>query len=543
MDYKKGSAGKQAKKDVSGGVNAAMAPQNDWEVVDDEQVFQVMKLDTMSNGIIAMLNLLKGTATPTEKVLCSEIINAPGILIQFNVTEAPKKRSFLSKLFSKKPKVKKTGPKVTREGIQKKLSLYLHSADAKTAILGNRVLMARMLQAAKDNAEVRDVLDGLYTEISDLKILRAMIKARFGVSLIDNTQESIQELDDDIQDNDEVMNHLARHMSGKPIQWTAPALKSIYRTYINVPQEDLNLIKFVVHTNDQSVSGLSYNQKGSSLGVYEINYVKGKEDLKLNDQKHTVDANDRDNGAELIPIVTAHELGHIVDHSHGELSGSGKEMRKVSSWVEVKDDPEAVLSFMEASLSGPFYDGRLNPAELKAARHIAKMFLKDTMNSETKAWDVVKANYSQRVKKHADKLGAGVDVDNLVDVMFDESIDSNLFYHCWRGRAENLSCYNHEDAMRGMKRPFHQGYKHRSWYTFDHSRWSDKISQYQYRDPIEEFAETYASFHAAPSLGKKKGEMTPQPLLNWVLKEGLDKAAPNKVSGSSNVKDDGKKSP
>lgn len=97
--------------------------------------------------------------------------------------------------------------------------------------------------------------------------------------------------------------------------------------------------------------------------------------------------------------------------------------------------------------------------------------------------------------------------------------------------------------MRGMKRPFHQGYKHRSWYTFDHSRWSDKISQYQYRDPIEEFAETYASFHAAPSLGKKKGEMTPQPLLNWFLKEGLDKAAPNKVSGSSNVKDDGKKSP
>ena len=37
--------------------------------------------------------------------------------------------------------------------------------------------------------------------------------------------------------------------------------------------------------------------------------------------------------------------------------------------------------------------------------------------------------------------------------------------------------------------------------------------------------------------------MTPQPLLNWFLKEGLDKAAPNKVSGSSNVKDDGKKSP
>ena len=543
MDYKKGNAGKQAKKDVSGGVNAAMASQNDWEVVDDEQVFQVMKLDTMSNGIIAMLNMLKGTATPTEKVLCSEIINAPGILIRFNVTEAPKKQGFLSKLFSKKPKVKKTGPKVTRAGIQQKLSLYLHSADAKTAILGNRVLMARLLQAAKDNAEVRGVLDGLYSEVNDVKILRAMIKARFGVSLLDGTNESIQELDADVQDNDAVMNHLAKHMSGKPLQWTAPALKSIYKTYINVPQDDLNLIKFVVHTNDQAVSSSSYNQKGSSLGVYEINYVKGKEDLKLDAKRMSIDANDMDNGAEIIPIVTAHELGHIVDHSHGLLSGSGKEMRKVSSWVEVQDDPEVVLNFMEASLSGPLYDGRLNAAELKAARHIAKTFLKESMNSETKSWDVIKTDYARKLKNSVGKLGAGVDVDNLITVMLDETIDSNLLYHCWRGRAENLSCYNHEDAMRGMKRPFHQGYKHRSWYTFDQSRWSDKISQYQYRDPIEEFAETYASFHAAPSLGKKKGEMTPKPLLQWFLKEGLDKAAPNKVSGTSNVKDNGKKSP
>ena len=539
MDYKKNNAGKQAKHDVAGGVNAAMAPVNDWEEIDEEKMFQVMKQDSISKAVISLLNVLKGNATPTEKVFCNEVMNAPGILISFDPMKAkPKKKSFFKKLFSKKPKV---SSKYTRAAIENKLSLYLKSPDTRETILRDRLLMARLMQDAKKNDEIKAVLDDLYTQINDVKVLMHLIKARFGVSLVDDTFESIQELDPEVQDNDQAMNYISKRKSGNALAWSAEALKMIYKTYINLPAQDLAKINFIMHTSDTNPSSVSYNQNGVGLGVYEINYVKGNEHLKLDANKHNIDAGDMDNDKELIPIVTAHELGHVVDHAMGDLSGEGKAMRKVSNWVEVKDDPSAVLTFMEASMAGPLYGGQLNAAELRVAHDVAKTFLNETATAETGSWDKLRTKYEARLRNSAKKAGANVDMEKVIAAMLDKDLDSNVLYHCWRGRAENYACFNFNDQMRGMNRPFHQGYKHRSWYSFDKSRWSDKISQYQYRDPIEEFAETYASFHAAPALGKKKGEMTPQPLLQWFLKEGLDRKAPSKVSGSSGVKEDGKK--
>ena len=535
MDFKKSSAGKQSKHDVAGGVNAAMAPMNDWEEIDEEKMFQVMKQDSISKAVISMLNVLKGNATPAERVFTQEVINASGILISFEPMKAkPKKKSFLKKLFSKKPKVKQVTPKFTQEQVKKKLSLYLQSPDTRETILHDRLLMARLMQDAQKNDEIKAVLDDIYVQIGDAKVLMQLIKARFGVSLIDNTLESIQALDQDVQDNDEAMNYLSQRKSGKPLAWSIEALKTIYKTYIHVPTDHLAEVKFIMHTSDTNPSSVSYNQKGMGLGVYEVNYVKGNEHLKLDANKHMIDANDMDNDKELIPLVTAHELGHVVDHAKGNLSGEGKAMRKVSNWIEIKDDAETVLNFMEASISGPLYGGLLNNEELKIAHDVAKKFLTQTVSAATGNWDELCVK-CKNLLKNTKSAGANVSMDNLINVMLDKDIDSNVLYHCWRGRADNFACYNFNDQMRGMNRPFHQGYKRKSWYSFDQSRWNDKISQYQYRDPIEEFAETYASFHAAPACGKKKGEMTPKPLLQWFLKEGLDKSNPQVV------KDPGKK--
>ena len=64
----------------------------------------------------------------------------------------------------------------------------------------------------------------------------------------------------------------------------------------------------------------------------------------------------------------------------------------------------------------------------------------------------------------------------------------------------------------------------------------EKISCYQFRCPKEEFAETYASYHAAPAMGKKKGEMTPKGLLDWFIAEGYGDVVPE--SGTSEVQEE-----
>ena len=60
MDYKNSKAGKQADKEVVGGVNAEMAPvqeMDDWEVVTQEDWLRSVKRDCIGKAVVSMLNV------------------------------------------------------------------------------------------------------------------------------------------------------------------------------------------------------------------------------------------------------------------------------------------------------------------------------------------------------------------------------------------------------------------------------------------------------------------------------------------------------
>lgn len=546
MDYKNSKAGKQADKEVVGGVNAEMAPvqeMDDWEVVTQEDWLRSVKRDSIGKAVVSMLNVLRGNATPTERVFTQEVIDAPGIFLSLEPMKAkPKKKSFLKRLFSKKPKVTQITPRYTREQVEKKLALYIKSPDTLDAIVNDKNLFALVLQDIDRFNDANALYDALYMHINDTKKLVKIIRKRFGLILIDRDDDWKSVMAEVLAGkSEEYQNKIKDNIKRPTANWTVEALKSMYLSFMHSPQGHLDIIDCLLASN-----GGSYNQW--ELGVNVIGFTEGEEHETFNRSwggDHGVKE-----GIEALPFNTTHELGHVVDYRLGVLSGEGKAMRKISNWKEIPNIPVQIIQFMEESVDGELYDGKLSEAELKVAHYAAIRYLAETNSSNPDSdWEKVKVRIRKLVEHMLGKGFKGLSteegkaiVDRICEVVSDKTINTNVFYHCWRGRASNKANEHFDDMMRGMNRPFHQGYEKRAWYSFDKSRWSNKISAYQYRDPTEEFAETYASYHAAPACGKKKGEMTPSHLLQWFLKEGLDKADPKSVKdGGVSKKDEDKK--
>ena len=75
----------------------------------------------------------------------------------------------------------------------------------------------------------------------------------------------------------------------------------------------------------------------------------------------------------------------------------------------------------------------------------------------------------------------------------------------------------------GMRYQIHQGYEGEGFFSYRNDALSGKISKYQFRDPKEDFAETYATFFVANPIGSK----TPPKHREWFIKNGLDKSQMN----------------
>ncbi len=424
-------------------------------------------------------------------------------------------RSFKSGFKSKKD----SAGSMTKDEVLESLTETFRNTDKLSDIAADHKLMKRIIKEMPE-AQRNIALDKLYRHVDDPKMLIRMIKARFGVTVVDSRSKSKKPLDDKTKDT----------LAGrKTLDWTAAGLVEVYKVYTHLPQSHLDLIKCLYHEKDSTFAGSAIGTRNGTKGVYHVDYKHGQETKRevINFSPdmnkflgHCDNAADKRVGTIKMDMTTAHELGHIVDGAAGwKISGPGSTMRQVSHWEETKNDPMCVLAGMKASISGgPFAAQQLTPEEKSVVDAVALIYLRESGESFDNKWADASAFLAKTIDDVVATEHPGIDAEALKQkVIHLKASDDDLFYHLWRGQGGNRSCYNYQDAMRGMKRPFWQGYAGRGWFTFDKSAWNNKISCYQFRCPKEEFAETYASYHAAPVFGKKKGEMTPQPLLNWFL--------------------------
>ena len=405
----------------------------------------------------------------------------------------------------------------------------------KKKIAGDAGLMAKVMSSFKGD-ELKEALDFLYDSVTDTDTMMEMIWVRFGVPVIDNRASTWKKLDSKTQ---QILNKNSKKLT--PEKWTAKGLIEVYSAYIHLPQGNLDLITCLMRNKSTEASGCAYGTTSGTTGIYEINYRSGteKDEEKFGfGVRHNDWVTDRRVGTKLLSMTAAHELGHVVDGAAGwKYSKKGSSMWNVSKWEETNNDATTVVDKMIASIKGDPYGKNMTDDERKLARKVGIRFLKHDQTTDwAKAKKYIESDLTAELKASGKKLNSTQQADLLKRMSGTGS--SSLLHHLWYGQAANQSWYRHDEVMKGMSKPFHQGYDGDPWYTYDNSRWHDKISAYQYRNPKEEFAETYASYHAAPTIGKKKGENTPADLLAWFLGEGLgDKEAEEGTSNEKEVKE------
>ena len=421
----------------------------------------------------------------------------------------------------------------------------------------NNEAVVRRIMASLPEDKVKSTLDLIYPEMDEahMDLFMDMITARFSVPIVDSSQERIDRLSEStkkfvlhdicIQKADgTIINTKAQ-----PLDWTFSALQKIYAAYLTIPAEHLKLVRCLVHYADNENGGAALGE----VGVYWVNYVKGREEQREGDPytgSCTSSTSDTRNGMNKFTLTLIHELGHVVDGKHDNYGYSDSpEFRKWSEWVEVpKNDPTKIVNYMIESMENIPYNNTLSEKELNLAIDISKAMIKkqeEVINSWSKGQSFVKT------KVNAKEDLSDTEKEALIET-FSSRDKNNLIYHIWMGLGAHtssscLGCYNHSNVMQGMKRPFYQGYDYDPWFSFNNARWSNKISAYQYRCPKEEFAETYASYHAAPTATRevngqqvpyKKGDKTPEGLKTWFEKEGLHQMTPDKVEGTSEIKNE-----
>lgn len=522
---------------MKGKKNGGGQKQRDDSKQERQQKSSAIDRGTPKQQITALLNVYSEQASETDKKRAAAIL---GFLKNLWTS--------VKSIFGKKNKKDKEDDEhavadLNKAEVLKKLVELFQCSDQPAEIATDETLMGRIITEMPPK-ERNAALDCLYEHVTNPALLIDMIEARFGVTVIDSRQETQKNIDAKSR------NIVKKY---RPLDWTAAGLVEVYKVYTNLPQSDLDLIKCLMHLDDTGVGGAAFGYANDTTGVYYVNYKSGNEKQKEvvpenakpgRVYSHSDMPTDRRNNTIMMDMTTAHELGHIVDgHSGWKISGPGSSMRQVSKWEETPDDPEAVLNGMIKSIAGTPYDGALTDREFEIAKTVAIQYLQKDQNLFANKWgDAADAIFDDTETAVKNAGTPDIDAEKLGKKLVDKNCKTNLLKHLWRGQAVNYSCYNHNDAMSGMNRPFHQGYAKQPWFTFDVAAWNDKISCYQFRCPKEEFAETYASYHAAPAMGKKKGEMTPKGLLNWFISEGYGSEIPENGAAPANEEKSGKKS-
>ena len=492
------------------------------------------------------------------------------------------------------------------------------------------------------------ILDSIYDGIEDVKVLTKALEVRFGVHLglagyqkvaspehvagLRNKKKTIRENGRDVE---KTIGELDK-------QWTPNGIIHLYKTYLRLPQSDLDFIQSVLTLDTTSGSGgasfniWDENGKSKASGVYHVDYKDTKidkeeaghhTDMKAVERYSKYDENgqliskgiaDSRNGLNLTDMTIAHELGHIVD-SRGGYSEMDS-FRELNGWKEyplsnaeeiyrliknsmitpyesyfsepftmtpyerlivdacgetaIKDQADndmAIRNAVDKRLatvhlnptegdnrggrskfelidalcdSAPFkyligwkcfptghekeffaslkadkpFNMHMTPEESRIADLCGEEVLRHEANDKHSIWRIVLHTVLDEYKTNA---GGKKHIEDtmtengeIVQGLKNDILDTRIMSFLPRFFASRTPWYSSEPAEYMTTQQIHQGYENQSFYAYPTASLNGKISKYQFRNPKEDFAETYATFFVANPIGSK----TPSKHREWFIK-------------------------
>lgn len=293
------------------------------------------------------------------------------------------------------------------------------------------------------------------------------------------------------------------------------------------------------------------------------------------DGSTVINENDANYGLNYFDSTAAHELGHVVDFTQSTPFSERPDFLEKSGWkkYDTFNDPNAVTevvkdtrSYMNRADPEEYVGDKTVSAMVdKIAEFMVKTRINDSskidalvddaifgddkvieLNSdgseltleaaEARAneileywvahdytWESDEARdeyyaLSDKVKQKnvTNELGASAQAylnqNNNDEMAFANSLKkAPILEHIARSNYDMDPWFYGEPYGNLSNRQIHSDYHGMAWYSYDMSARANKISNYQFSTPAEEFAELYASYMAADASTRK----TPEPLKSW----------------------------
>ncbi|MCL2325038.1 MAG: hypothetical protein FWC40_00835 [Proteobacteria bacterium] len=361
-------------------------------------------------------------------------------------------------------------------------------------------LMKLLLSASLEESILHPCLDLLYAHVDDVDALKESIKVRFGVDLIDSGDVGSSTL----RDKDAV----DEFTNGETLEdWGPNGAIGVYRSLLLLPPSHWAQI------NGITTQDISNGAGGYAIPYYKclnVDYDELNTDVLVEDMY--CDEGDTQYDLRLLDTTVVHEIGHVIDESKDPPYSADPDFQKISGWKFEGNRPNELADVIEGYAGSKAYadtDMPLNADEKAVAKEGAILLLG---NENADVNDCIAKPYNDAI---SDGKAASL---RPYREMKNACLSGKLYQHIMR------SWPSKDPWMKGlqsdMSRQIHKPYDWKGWYSFDNAAFNDKISRYQLRDPGEEFAEAYATYHVGGPDKVPKHK-------DWIEKHNLHKDPSN----------------
>ena len=395
------------------------------------------------------------------------------------------------------------------------LTVLKGATTAELAQLGGHSNNLKSLTKLKNDMTRNKCMDFIYNYVEKKSDMKCIFEERFGVNLGSGSVKSMIFKANSFMGDEEEK------------EWSLKGIKRLYKNYLLVPQSQIDEVDSVLTSTQKGKNGKAdTNTGGFAIGSTDCYTVRFTDDnmARISGKGSCESKADRKYNMNATDCTMLHELGHVVD-TGSYVYSTRDDFRSINGWKYEGKDAEEIVKKIEKYAQTP-YAPTLNAEEIKIAHAGAVQMLK------ARSRKLTEAGIREYVKEGYNKLGKSIDANPDNKSFFDKTynyitgnvdkggyrsldkilqplVSSTVYIQIRHGLAEeatnHIPCYDNEigGINRNMKTQIQEGYEKRGWYSFRTSAWTDKISRYQFREPCEEFAELFATYHLSKGTNVK----------------------------------------